>query len=383
MNSFELTRAVEDIVPSQLEKYLVATGWVGDGAISNKAKIWHRPEEGYFSFEVVQPIKSDLRDYCLRVREAIQVLSEFEERSFSKITEDVVNYDLDIIKVRVVSPDVEGGAIPMDDGVLLFERAKDLLVSSTLSAFRKKRFFYGNWPIAVREFLDTLRFGQTERGSYVVNVIAPLVKFSDETFPETDRSITRSVTSNLSASLKAAKSAISKYEKTKDVVAFEEAVSSGVSANLCDAIIGISGSKKNRDVEISIQLAPSEKESNEITTSHRFSSTHIPVLETASEYYKGNYVIYDYGIYGLVVRMDHEPSEDYGTVRVSSLVNGSEKNISIELGLDDYWEAVRAHRPNIPVTCKGDLHVTPRSAYLLNPQNFRVLDNPDLFDDES
>ncbi|BES70458.1 hypothetical protein RE428_14760 [Marinobacter nanhaiticus D15-8W] len=382
MNSFETNRAVEDIVPNQLAKYLIATGWIDDGAISNKAKIWHRPEEAYFDLEVIQPLNSELRDYYLRVSEAIQVISEFEERTFGRITEEIINYDSDIIKVRVVSPDVEGGAIPIDDGVLLFERAKDLLVSSTLSAFKKKKFFSGSWPAAARDFLDTLRFGQTERGSYVVNVIAPLIKFSHESFLEADRSITRSVSNNLSTSLQATISAINKYEKTKDLMAFEEVVSSGVSANLCDALIGISGSRKNRDVEISIELAPSEKDSHEIITLHRFSTVHIPVLETASEYYKGNYVIRNYEVYGLVVRMDHEPSEDYGTVRVSSMVNGSEKNISMELGLDDYWEAVRAHKPNIPVTCQGDLHVTPRSAYLVNPRGFKVLDKPDLFDDE-
>ncbi|AZZ92636.1 hypothetical protein EUZ85_18655 [Hahella sp. KA22] len=383
MNSFDINRVVTDIVPNQLEKYLIATGWIDDGAIGDKAKIWHRPEEAYFDLEVVQPLSLDLRDYYLRVREAIQVISEFEERSLGKVAEEVINFDSDIIKVRVVSPDVEGGAIPIDDGVLLFERAKDLLVSSTLSAFRKKKFFSGSWPAAARDFLDTLRFGQTERGSYVVNVIAPLIKVPHESFPEADRSITRSVSNNLATSLKATISAINKYEKTKDLMAFEEVVSSGVSANLCDALIGISGSRKNRDVEISIELAPSEKDSDEINTSHRFSSVHIPVLETASKYYKGDYVIENYEVFGLVIRMDHEPSEDYGSVRVSSLVNGSEKSISIKLGLDDYWEAVRAHKPKMPVTCQGDLHVTPRSTYLLNPQSFRVLDKPDLFDDES
>ena len=260
MNSLDLKLFIKDVIPSRLEKYLYSCGWAEDGIIGDKAKVWHRPEEKYFDLEIIQPLDENLRDYSQRMYEAIQVLSEFEGRSSTKIVEDIINFDSDIVKIRVMSPDVDGGAIPIDDGVLLFEKAKDLLVSSGLSAFKKKRFYSGSWPSAVKEFLDTLRFGQTERGSYIVNVIAPITHFSEIDVPEADNSITRSISNNLARSLQATSVAIEKYEKTKELLCFEEAISSGVSANLCDAIIGISGSARSRDVEISIELAASERD---------------------------------------------------------------------------------------------------------------------------
>ncbi len=383
MNSFNLSLAIKDIVPSQLEKYLRSSGWSDDEAISDKAKVWHRPENKHFDLEIIQPFDKSLRDYTQRMYEAVRVVSDFEERSVNDVIDDVINFGSDIVKIRVINADVDGGAIPLDDGVLLFERAKDLLVSSSLSAFKKKRFFSGSWPSAVKDFLETLKFGQTERGSYVVNVIAPIRPFPERDSPAADSSITRSMSNNLAKSLQATTIAVEKYEESEDLIYFEDAISSGVSANLCDAIIGISGTHRNRDVEISIELALSEIDSQEIVRKHRFLSRHIPMLATASEYYKGNFVINDYEVFGLVVRMDHEPTEDYGVIRVSSLVNGSTRNISIQLSLDDYWEAVNAHKPNIPVVCQGDLHVNPRSAYLVDPKNFSVVRNSDLFDDQS
>ncbi|WP_336146514.1 hypothetical protein [Marinobacter salarius] len=383
MNSLDLKQFIKDIIPSRLEKYLHSCGWAEDGVISDKAKIWHRPEEKYFDLEIIQPLDENLRDYSQRMYEAIHVLSEFEGRPSSKIAEDVINFDSDIVKIRVISPDVDGGAIPIDDGVLLFEKAKDLLVSSSLSAFKKKRFYSGSWPSAVKDFLDTLRFGQTERGSYIVNVVAPIIHFSEIEIPEADSSITRSISNNLARSLQATSVAIEKYEKSKDLLCFEEAIPSGVSANLCDAIIGISGSARSRDVEISIELAASERDSQEIIKNHKFLSRHIPILDTASEYFKGNFIIKNYEVFGLVTRMDHEPTEDYGVIRVASLVNGATKNISIQLGLDDYWDAVKAHKPKLPVACYGDLHVTPRSAYLADPRSFKVIGDTDLFDGQS
>lgn len=383
MNSLELKLFIKDIIPIRLEKYLHSCGWDEDGFVSDKAKVWHRPEEKYFDLEIIQPLDDNLRDYSQRMYEAIHVLSEFEGRSSAKIIQEVINFDSDIVKIRVVSPDVDGGAIPIDDGVLLFEKAKDLLVSSSLSAFNKKRFYSGSWPAAVKVFLDTLRFGQTERGSYIVNVIAPIIRFSNMDIPEADSSITRSISNNLARSLRATSVAVEKYEKTNNVICFEEAVSSGVSANLCDAIIGISGSARNRDVEIAIELSVSERNTQEIIKIHKFPSRHMPILGTASEYYKGNFVIKNYEAYGLVIRMDHEPTEDHGVIRVASLVNGTTKNVSIQLGLDDYWEAVKAHKPKLPVTCQGDLHVTPRSANLVDPRHFKVVGDTDLFDGQS
>ena len=381
MTSFDINSIVKDIIPVRLELYLLSTGWIENGSISDKAKVWHRPEEKNFDLEILQPVNEDLKDYSQRLYEAIHNLSEYENRSPLKVISDLKNFDSDIVKIRVISPDVDGGAIPIDDGVLLFEKAKELLVSSTLSTFKKKRFFSGSWPAVVKEFMNTLRFGQTERGSYIVNVIAPVSHFSEKELPEADCSITRSISNNLARSLGATMVALENYEKTNDLISFEGAVSSGVSANLCDAIIGMSGSSKSRDVEISIELAASEKDSQEIIRKHRFTSSHIPILSTASEYYKGNFVIKNYEASGLVIRMDHEPAEDYGVIRVTSTVNGTDKNISIQLSLDDYWEAVKAHKPRLPVVCQGDLHVTPRSAFLADPRNFRVINDVNLFDE--
>jgi len=380
MTSFDINSIVKDIIPVRFEKYLLSTGWIECGSISNKAKVWNRPEQKHFDLEILQPIDEDLKDYSQRLYEAIRSLSEYENRSSLKVISDLKNFDSDIIKIRVISPDVDGGAIPINDGVILFEKAKELLVSSTLSTFKKKRFFSGSWPAVVKDFINTLRFGQTERGSYIVSIIAPISHFSEKDFPEADCSITRSISNNLARSLGATMIALENYEKSNDLISFEGAVSNGVSANLCDAIIGMSGSEKSRDIEISIDLAISEKDSQEIPRKHRFNSSHIPILGTASDYYKGNFVIKNYEARGLVVRMDHEPAEDFGVIRVTSTVNGTDKNISIQLSLDEYWEAVNAHKPRLTVVCQGDLHVTPRSAFLVDTRNFRVINDIDMFD---
>lgn len=382
MSFVNLIATINKISPLKLERFLLSRGWVEDGFISDKAKIWHRQEEENFDLEIIQPLDCHLRDYSQRMYEVVKALSEFEVKELADILDDVVNFDSDIVKVRVMSPDVDSGSIPLSDGVLLFEKAKDLLVSTTLSTFKKNRYFSGSWPADVKDFLETLKLGQTEYGSYIVNVIAPIV-ISSEDKKGGRSSITREVSNNLARSLVATATAVTKYEEFEDLIVFEEAINNGVSANLCDALIGISGSKGHRDIEISLQLAGVEDNSQEIIKKHYFLSRHISVLKTASEYYKGNYTIEKYSVRGLVIRMDHTPSEEYGVIRVASLVNGLLKNISMQLDLNDYWLAIRAHESNELVKCLGDLVVTSRSANLIEPKGFEVIEDQDLFDESS
>lgn len=372
---------IQDVSPFGLEQYLVYNGWQLTGQLDGRAKIWHRPEEKYCDLEVLQPLDESLRDYSQRLSEAIRVLMEYEGRPAQKIIKELGNFDSDIVKIRVISPDVENGAIPLDDGVMLFEKAKDLLVSTTLSTFKKNRFFSGSWPAVVTDFMRSLKFGQTERGSYIVSILAPIAPFTDVALPEVESSLTRAISYNLARCLKATKQALDEYEKDANVTIFENAVLHGVSANLCDAIIGMSGISQSRDVEISIELALLEKDTQKIPKIHTFSSVQMPTLKVASEYFKGNFVLKNFEVCGLVVRMDHESTDEFGNIRVAALVNGVERNIAIQLTLNEYWMAFDAHKANSQVICIGDLHVTPRSASLLNPNGFKVIDNSDLFHD--
>lgn len=386
MNSLDIKTLIKDIHPNHLGLYLHSCGWKNDYHKQGKFKIWHRPEESYFELEIIQPLSEDFLDYYQRMYEAIKTLSDFEQRPITRTIEDIVNFDSDLVKIRVISPDVDSGSIPIDDGVMLFEKAKDLLISSSLSTFKKKRTYSGKWPSEVKKFLNNLKLGQTERGSYIVNVIAPIISFyddedSEEGHPETNTSITRLISNNLAKSLKATNIAIEEYEKTKNPLCFEKVISSGVNANLCDALIGISGLKRNRDIEVSINLASSEEDSQNMIKDHKFLSHHIPILDIASQYFKGNFTLQNYMVYGLVTRMDHESDDDYGIIRVNSTVYGKSKNITIQLGLEDYWKAVSAHKPKLPVACYGELRVTPKTAYLVDPSDFRVVDDADLLNE--
>lgn len=374
--------AIKELSPEKLDGYLSYNGWVSDGVLNKVAQIWHREEDGFEDLEIIQPLSKDIKDYVRRVYDLIDVLEDYENRPRAEIVNDINNFLADVIKIRVLHEDVKEGSIPLNDGVLLFEKAKELIVSAVKSTFNKRKYFGGGkMADDVADLINSIRLGQTEHSSYVVNMIAPILKEEEQQEKIIKTSITRVFTQNLSRSLKAIENSIDEYKETQNLSSFDSAVERGVSANLCDALIGISGEHGNRNIKVSVRLSGYEEDLSDIDLDHSFDTSDIPYLKIASEYYRENYVLRNQVVTGLVTRLSHEEFEEVGEIFISASVNGEEKNVKIELPIENYWQAHSAHKKLQTVSCQGDLHVSPRMAKLLDVRNFQVIDN-DLFDND-
>lgn len=374
--------AIKKLLPNQLSGYLTSHGWIEDGELGEIATIWHRKENEYHDFEILQPLTTDLKDYCQRVYDLIEVLSEFEQRAFFDVVNDLNNFHADVIKIKVIHDDVEGGSIPLNDGVLLFEKAKELLISVVRSTYNKRKYFSGGKSSEeITEFMENMRLGQTEYGSYVVNLIAPISHKEEDQQELSKVSVSRLVSETLTRSLSAIDESIREYIRTERNSSFDSAVEQGVSANLCDALIGISGGTRSRDVKITISLSRVEGELDSARLEHQFASNMVPYLQIASDYYKEKHVLLNQVVSGLVTKLSHEEEENVGTVTIDATVNGIKKSVNIELQNDKYWQSHSAHKKLQIVECLGDLHVAPRSAKLVNVKDFRVISNVDLFDE--
>lgn len=381
-----IDRTLREIIlslrPNQMSAYLASQGWREDGAIGESAAVWHRTEDENYDFEIILPLKYDLKDYVQRSYDLISVLAKFENRSLRDVVDDLINFHADVVKIRVVHDDVENGSIPLNDGVLLIEKAKELLISVAKSTFSKRRHFTGGASKEIMDFVETFRLGQTEVGSYIVNLIMPIDRMPIEQGDMVEVSLTRNVTHTLARSLTAIEKSMVSYRESQSDQSFESAVEQGVSANLCDALVGLTGEKQSRNVNISILLSRTDGQYQDIPLQHSFNSYDVEYLKRASDYYKEKYTIHNYIVCGYVTGLKHEENADAGGVIVASVVNGREKHITFALPTMEYWQAHKAHGENNIIQCSGDLNVSPRSATLINVTGFSVLGSGDLFDDE-
>jgi hypothetical protein len=364
-----------EVSSDHLRAYLQNKQWFEDGKIRNVATIWHRQDNE--DAEVVLPLLH-ARDYWQRMRDALASTASFEERAVSDILKEVTRLFANVISIRVVHDDTKAGTIPINDGVLLIAKAKDLLSTAARSLYAKRKQFTRGAPKEAKEYLETLLLGQTEVGSYVVNVIAPAQMVSAGPEIVTTIPLAQAITSSLVTSLSALEKASATYEEKGDLGAFDEAVLAGASSNMCDALLGFSGEKHNRTFEITVTAVSSPL----FMTSPAkfvFDSKHVDVLEKATGYYKGDYVLPARRLTGYITKLSRPKDEPAGTITIDSIVGDVERKVQLELTGDDYHQAVVAHDNSKMVRVEGDVHVKSKSAHLLSPKNFGVIEIEDLF----
>src|SRR5699024_10278901 len=112
-------------------------------------------------------------------------------------------------------------------------------------------------------------------------------------------------------------------------------VLSGVSANLCDALLGFSGEKRNRTFEltvIALAVPMFEREPGKFM----FEGKQVRVLEKVSGYYKNDYVLPDRILTGYITRLVRPKDETAGTITLDSFLGDVNRKIGVELTGDDY-----------------------------------------------
>ena len=374
MTSFDRRREPE-VSSDQLRAYLKRKDWLEDGLVRNVASIWHR--QGDADAEVLLPFW-EARDHWRRMRDALASIAAFEQRAVSELLDDVKRLFANVITIRVIHSDTSDGTIPINDGVLLIAKAKDLLSAAAQSVYAKRKQFTGAAPKEAREYLDTLLLGQTEIGSYVINVIAPAqaLALNDNTAPPIP--LAQAIAESLVSSLSALEQATSSFEERHDFGAFDSAVLSGVSSNMCDALLGFSGEKHTREFEVLVTVSSSPL-IDVGPKKFEFDGRRVAVLEHATNYYKGDYLLPDRRLTGHITRLNRPRDETSGTITVDSSIGDGDRKVWIELEGDDYHQAVVAHDNHKLVRVEGDLQIKGRTARLLNPKNFGVIEIDDLF----
>lgn len=367
-------RLDREVSAYQLRAYLEHKQWFEDGKIRNVATIWHRQDNE--DAEVVLPL-SYVKDYRQRIRDALASIASVEARAVDDVVNEVKRLFANVITIRVVHDDTKDGTIPINDGVLLIAKAKDLLSAAARSLYAKRKQFTRGAPKEAKEYLETLLLGQTEIGSYVVNVIAPVQMVADGSDNVITIPLAQAITSNLVAGLSALEKATATYEEKGDFGAFDEAVLAGASSNMCDALLGFSGEKHNRNFEITVTAAPSPLFETE-PAKFMFDGRYVEALEKATGYYKGDYILPERRLTGYITKLSRPKDETSGTITIDSTVGDVERKVQVELMGDDYHQAVVAHDNSKMVRVEGDVHIKSKSAQLLNPKNFGVIEIEDL-----
>lgn len=346
------SEALLAIPPQSLIAYAQTEGWESGEKYGAHSTVFHNPKT---NGEIIIPATTQLGDYGNVVSELITLFAKYEDRSELQVYRDLSTADKDIVRVRSSDAD-EKGTLSLPSGVELVNSSKNMLHSAACSAWKRRASFKAGSIRLAEDYMARVRLGQTEQGSYVVTLLAPvppMLRGQIVMFPD-DEAIPyeRNVTQLLSSGLDAAAIAIEKQNLGGTFAEFENAVGLGLSANLCEATARLA--QREQGIEVSISWARTRPNLAR-RWSRRFSQSDGEILHEVARQFYDRQPRPDERIAGFVVVLNSTDSALGGSVNIHTSLDGHITSIKAHLTGPDYNLAIRAHRSNQPISLIGTL----------------------------
>ncbi|MBS2961839.1 hypothetical protein KGA66_02180 [Actinocrinis puniceicyclus] len=376
MNALHFSHAPD---PQRISLYLSSRGWVPDD--DPGGTLWTSLDE---EFQVFVPKSVRMRGYAKYIEDVLKTLSTAEDRSQAQITLEVSSSDADVQYVHT-DADSDPGTTPINDGVRSFECLRQWVLSGAVfaSSDLPRLVQPSRKPVPALDFMRTVRLGPTLEGSYVLTVYIPIPPLIGQTAIEMEdprhnlatQPFERRVSLSLRKATREALNAASEViQRREDMDAFTRRAASGVNANLCEALAGLS-SETARDVAIDFSWALSRPV--EPSPPIYVSRDQRTVLKEAAQELRAQAPEEDVTVVGAVVRLHRDGAFGAGEVSIAGIVEGGLndrlRRVWVELAEDDYSRATRAHESGVTVTVTGSLIRRGTRHLLQNPSNFNVI----------
>ena len=365
--TLKISRFIKEYNFILFSNYLKKYGWNNDGKYNEIFTIWHRLEPDQTEYELIVPENIHFKKNEETFNQILDNLAVYYKKSISQIIDDYLNSVNDKVKLSIKSKTTQDGNIPLTDGVRLIENTKEMLVSSFLAIKKRKKNFMGPRPDSVNKVINSIQLGQTEEGSFVLNIFVPKYYYEDEDgrlIDSTEESFTRKALNVLENSVVELVTKANEYQTKNDITIFDTAYQSGVSSNLCNAISEISSNGKH-DVNISISYNNGIDKSEDIK-SIDIKREFIPLINNVREYYKKDLSEENYIIRGYVTKLHQEPTEEEGEITLTSIIEDKLKKVKMILNPDDYLVAQEAHKNKQLLLCEGTINMKDRQTTLTN-----------------
>lgn len=369
--------ALRALSASEVMSYLRSHGWHEDDS-TERASIWTQHKAGSGYFEAAVPLSTDSADYALRMGEVLRTLHEFENRSQMEVYSDLLTTLADVIRVRIDDPDFKNGTLPVDANVQIAQKTRDLLMAAACSTTEHRPVWHSRKPSEAIDQVRKTRIGQSERGSYVVTIVCSvpprLEAPNDGQLFERSEPFSRRMTQGLATSLDAINRAAARAAASGELASFEESVSKGVSANLCEAVAGFwANEESDRKVDFQFSWSGARPVAQNTPSMVRFSYDRIPLILEASRLMRERRPVEDFELEGAVISLHSEDVATSGKISVLGHIDGHLRRVHVELSEPDYSLAIHAHQNQSVFRCTGTLVREGRSFALQHPHSVDVL----------
>ena len=347
------------VSPAVLSAYARVAGWRRQEPYRVHSDVY----EGTGLPEIIIPRTEHLGDYASVVATLVETFAEVAEQDALITYRDLVTADRDVIRIRAMDRG-HSGSLPVSAGADLVCCARDMVLAAVCSLDNPRPLYRPGANREANEYLQRVRLGQTDQGSFVITLLGPVVSppVQMSLVPDSDP-IEPRVTRRLAEALAAARKATDDTNGGNSV-AFLASVNYGVSAKLCEAPATLTEALPALDISVVWARTWPQDESRTVT---RFAAHDAPVLREAGRAFRDREPQPGVVLVGLVQRLTRDETDTDGTVTLRTSIDGSNKSVVAVLPQSDYHRAIEAHKTKAPVVMRGDLEGAGQRRRLLNP----------------
>jgi hypothetical protein len=370
--------ALRSITPAALAGYARADGWVKTEDYGDHSDVY----ESRGKPELILPRTQRLGDYSEVVAKLISIIAETTGKDELAVYRDLAEADRDVVRVRALGGDGDG-SISIDAGVEIVAHARDMLLAAACAVRAPQPLYRAGANKDAIEYMRRVRLGQTEKGSFVVTLLAPVPpllqphldpawnRIDDDPY---DRQVTRRLMGALEASRAAAEMAAG-----RGFAAFERVVAAGVSANLCEAVASLIEQSSGLDISMTwARTRPTPEVQRKVV----FLNNDAGILKEAARTFRQQQPKADVTLFGTVHKLKRDHDEVEGIVTLKARVDDKMQSVRAVLDQANYSIATRAHEAKTPVIAIGDLERVGQRWQMTNAKLIE-LDGEHITDDES
>lgn len=191
----------------------------------------------------------EFSDYNRMIVDSIREIAAFENKSVDTFINKLLNPSYDIMKWRIAGTSTSKGRIPFFDMTDAIDKIQDIMAATCLDTLIPNRRYHSKmYTNDVKRVLEAYSFGQTEIGSYIINLLCPLGYYEYSIYdPQNELPLQRRINIKLLSSVDEIQKDIAENNKSK----VDENVDKGqYSVNFLDTLSGMY--TQTKDVEMNI-----------------------------------------------------------------------------------------------------------------------------------
>lgn len=242
----DIKQLIDKLPSDKLCEYLLRNGWAElPNLLGGQVRQFLIPTGRE---AVLIPQSKEFSDYYRVMSETLAIIALYERNSLEGLFNKLSNPSSDILKWRIANGGTLSGAISFNAMGNNIEYIKEMLSSTCLDILSPTSYHKKVSTKEVQEQVAKYRLGQTEVGSYILNLICPLGYYQYNLFQEgsEDLPLGRRINVRMLENIYTIQNSI--FDNSSQ---FEDSVAEGkISVNFLNALSNIY--EENRDSEFSI-----------------------------------------------------------------------------------------------------------------------------------